>query len=366
MVFSAMSQEAIKEFVEWCFDHNNNALIITLVDGTTICGFISGHYSSFSFKDNIEKEAKAQDCCYTDKEVILQDTRQHLEKEYYIPFEKIAGITAFAFSQESFKINDGKFPFDLDGFNQEDKKGYDRNKKQKEYEARLDIEGKYHTPISIKDILLDDLYDRCTELGFSIKQQYFLYFGVSSRPFAWGELKPETEYPMYADWEYISNLSGGINSIGAGIMVASASTSWQRSLYSFRKKLMNKHSQEIISIKKGDTGDIVINAYIDHVYVKTGKKKTIPYETLEGERWFPVILSEVPIKENDDLQSGKWCIGYMREKCMLVPKPAFEVTQYPLRIQGEIVPMTLKTSFGDSKFVIKIRNISYIPKTTEK
>ena len=121
---------------------------------------------------------------------------------------------------------------------------------------------------------------------------------------------------------------------------------------------MNKKILDISSISKSDVGAIVIDAYIDDIYVKNGKKNIVPYETMEGDKWFPVILSEEPIKDDSDLQRGKWCIGYLREKCMMLPKKVFQTTQSPFKIQGEIVPMYLRTPIGDSEFIFKVRNIS--------
>lgn len=364
MAFKAVPQEDLIKAVEWCFESNNCTLILTLIDGTSICGIISGHYSILGL-GGLFKEARAQDCCYTNKEIILQDRRQFHEKDYFIPFEKIAGITAFSYSQE--EVNEDALNLYLKKLEPDKLLRDDRNIGDLVFlsqynkitiQEKIVNNGRYHIAMGFHDALLDDLYIKCRKLGFLISEYHCNYYRIVSRPFAWGELKSETEYPMYVDWEYINNISGGINSIGVGILAVSGSVSWQKSLYSYRSKLMEKKSQNISNISKRDTGAVVIKAYVDHIYMKTGKKKTVPYEFFAGDKWFPVILSEKPIQDDYDLQSTKWCVGYLKEKCMTVPKIAFEATQSPLKIQGEIVPMSLRTPFGNSELVIKIRNIS--------
>ena len=342
MVFNRLPKELISKSLKWCFVFGYRWVTITLIDGISLCGVISNLYIDIPFvnhkpdeRDSILSGTITGDCSYTDGAVVLGDSLHFSTRVYFIPCDRIAGITAFYYAEEKLL--------------------YDQVKNE-DYSKK---EGYYYDDNGIIDNLIDDLFHKCLALGFMIHfNRVHELRVVGSQTFEWKGLYTLTEYPVYVDWEYLNNMSGGINSIGVGVSPLSGSISWEKSLYSFRKELMNKKILDISSISKSDVGAIVIDAYIDDIYVKNGKKNIVPYETMEGDKWFPVILSEEPIKDDSDLQRGKWCIGYLREKCMMLPKKVFQTTQSPFKIQGEIVPMYLRTPIGDSEFIFKVRNIS--------
>ena len=360
MNFKKMDVKEIKKVVDYLFEERTKAVIITLIDGTSICGLLPPRVQRYY--DGELRNVEPQDYCYSGNELNLLDTRQCKEKIYRIPFNNIAGICALSYSQKGYRMESLEFPF-----TREKKTGLCNSITSKTIvnqrllridEESLMNEGRYQTGKGFEDLLLDDLYTKCKQYDFPISVIHALYYRIIPKPIAWGELKVKSNFPIYADWEYVSHVSGGITSIGAGILAVSGSIGWQNSLYGAREQLMGKEIQSLNSICQSEKNSVVISAYVDTVRLKKSNKMTIPYESIEGEKWFPVILSEKKIGISEKFRPKEWCIGYMKESCILVPKIAFESIQEPLTIQGEIMPISLNTSFGECECVIKIRNIS--------
>ncbi len=362
-MFEVMPKDEIIRMVDWGYENDNYTLLITLIDGTSLVGWIP--YKITRFDKNGERPVEASECCYTNDAIILVDERPFEEKDFYIPFDKIAGISATEFEQESIDYDLLKEYRDI--FEEEitDKidtslklfRGIISQDEKEEIGRILEQQGIYHNDKCFIDAMMDDLFSKCQKKGFRIDRKNGFHYSLCTDIFAWGELKFKRVYPMYTDWDYLSRVSGGINSIGGGFVV-SGSVAWEKSLYSVRKRIMKKRIKSLSDIDKTKEDTVIIGGYIDHVYIKKGKKKKTSHVQMEGFNWFPVIISEEPIRDENDLVGRNWCVGYMRESCMQVPKLAFEETQTPLRIQGELMPMSVKTPFGESDIVIKIRNIS--------
>ena len=391
-MFEKMPPVEIRKSLQSCFNNGIRGLIITLTDGTSFCGCISNIHFSSEGIENIKLYH------FTNKEIVFVDTRPSVDNEYYIPFEQIAALACFDFSQEIYAIEEPSNRFrdipvsskepvsfepitinDLYTRYLEDHTSAPTTKiktmtewisegdaeetrlleREAEITRKLEKDGKYHNTKHIENYILDEMALVCRSKGFRCVHHIVLYAMRWHRRYIFGEVKSKTSFPMYADWDYIGHVAGGVNSIGVGIPFVSASTSWQLSLYSIRKNLMKKKSRAISSINEGDSGAVVIIAYLDFIHVTAKKKRiVIPRENMEGDEWIPVILSKEPICDINNLKIGEYCIGFMKEKNMLVPKEVFNATRTPLLIQGEIMPTSLDTPFGNTRFAIKIRNIS--------
>lgn len=360
MLFKRINNEELKEAINYIYDAGIRAVIITLVDGNSICGLLPPPILRYYY--GALGDVEPQNYCYSGNELFLVDRRQFKEKGYRIPFDRIAGISALSYSQKGYPTNCLVFP----QIQQKKQELYDlRTEKEDVYQPNpnntedpLLVEGVYHTKEGFEDSLLDELYIKAKRYGFPISYYQVSYLRPIPKPFAWGELKTVYPFPIYADWEYINRISGGLNSIGAGLFIVSGSVGWQKSLYGIREQLMEKNVQRLDSINQSEMESVVISAYIDIVRMKKGSKMSMPYEVIEGEKWFPVILSEKRMSVSCDFKTKAWCVGYMKEACILVPKTVFESIQEPVKIQGEIIPISISTSFGNCKFAIKIRNIS--------
>jgi len=50
-----------------------------------------------------------------------------------------------------------------------------------------------------------------------IEPHYYKYSLFSQKLFVWGDLPYKADVALYGDWNYFKNVSGGINSLSAGV-----------------------------------------------------------------------------------------------------------------------------------------------------
>lgn len=154
-------------------------------------------------------------------------------------------------------------------------------------------------------------------------------------------------------------MAGGINNIGGGCVV-SASLGFQKSLSYEQRKLMRKKATDIGAVFGSKNDSIVIKAFIYHDFFKKRRGKRNITMDMEGEEWSAVLISDKPIKDKKELLYDNWCVGFMKDKCMQLPKMVFKDMQMPVKIQGEVIQMPIDTAVGTSRVFIKIRNIETV------
>ncbi len=360
MKYKSMTREDILNAIEYYLSQDNNAFLVTLTDGSTLCGNVGSLYDE-NISEVIENDSLPFGIVGDDYDM-----------RCWIPLNQISGISAFKFYQEGFFLDsDKENPIYLSLCQALEKK-YEQDEIDEDYETEIlelieelkqsIVNGKYHSTVSFIDYCKIDLCKKCEKHNFVIESDSGLCFKYKRKlkPFAWGKIDSSSEWDLYADFEYINNISGGINSVGIGCEYGSISVAWGKSLYSERKKLMRKPLINIGDITEKTNDNVVIEANLDFYYAKVEKKKIVQYQSFEGDKWLPVILSNKSKRSQslNDLKDEDWCIGYMREKDMLIPHDAFETVQHPLKIQGQVIPIPVKTQMGDKNFIIKIRNIS--------
>lgn len=345
MLFCAMNQEEITRVVGFLFGKEEKGiLMITLIDGNTICGFLP----SRGYLINQGRYKKPEDCCYKENKLILEIGS---EWSFFVPFTEIAGISALFYSQKDYSIPRSSLWFDVEH-------GHEKLPDEKTELKRLVDEGIFFTKVSFWETLEKDIIAKCKRYHFHIEFHFCNYCKGDFDTIAWGELIPESKSRLYTDWDYLSHMSGGVTSIGVGVVGISGSISWDNSLVGVRKRLMKKKTVSFEKIKVSDKKPVVITAYIDTLRLKKNKKKEIHSVRLEGAKWFPVLLYEENMFEYKNLEPNKWCVGYMKKECIEGTKEAFDFIRKPLRIQGEVIPFSIETLFGNCKYAIKIRNIS--------
>ncbi len=294
---------------------------------------------------SLKEDLKKGDCNDEDSFVVLRYGCMDRERDFFVPIERVAGITEFSYEQHMY--------VDLNAYKPDIKLAEDIPWSLI-YDSVLH-EGEYSTNYCFYDVISKVLYRKCKERGFLWKRLDVCHNSIEGS-FVFGALKAKEGSPIYIDWEYVSHKAGGLNNIGGGLMV-SASVGVQRSLYYEHGKLMRKKAADFGTVFENKEDSVVTNAFIYHDFFKKVRGKRNITMDMEGEEWSAVLLSSEPIKDKKDLRDDNWCVGFMKDNCMQIPKMVFKDIQKPLKIQGEVIPMSIDTAVGTSKVFFKIRNI---------
>jgi len=134
---------------------------------------------------------------------------------------------------------------------------------------------------------------------------------------------------LYYDKDYLSQIRGGITSIGIGL-VASISIGWERSLRNLAwKKLLGKTERIKEIYEVSEEREALIEGYIYFLDYE--------YRSMEGVLWIPAILSSKPIRSKEITKD--WILVYFKKDSFEVPLDLWPNT--PIRVYGTLVPIEL-------------------------
>ena len=284
---------------------------ITLIDGKTVLGEI------------IPKSS------HSDNYIILEFTEQFNEHSIFIPLDTIAGINYINYQEDT-----------------------------------IDDDIKYINNLSKKSsnyYMLEDLFVYAHKMNLKIKHHICAYNMISSKPFAWGDLSYLSDTALYADWNYLQIVSGGINALGAGIAIFSLSSGWTESLWSQFKKKVKQNSVDICKINTEN--EAVVKGYISfvkHYSTPHSLESSIDSIEMEGSKWIPAIISTKKIINNSDIKTNSWTLVYLKEDGLMFPLKAWDRISNPINVYCEVVHVTISTEFGTTPFYLKARCAAYI------
>lgn len=254
-----------------------------------------------------------------------------IEDSIYIPLDKIAGINIIKYIENKIMIDSEN--------------------------------SRIHPAInkSAYDYMKEDSLSYANKNNFHINHDICLYCLIATKPFKWGDLSYKTDTALYADWNYLQNISGGINALGVGVGIFSLSSGWSKSLWT---QFKNKVKQKSIDINKiNSENEAVIQGYISFIksyHELPNFETSIDTIEMEGATWIPAIISNKKILNTVDIQNNTWTLIYLREDGMMFPLNVWDRISNPIKIYCEIIHATISTEFGTIPFYLKARCAAYI------
>lgn len=319
MELKNMPKNEIYSTIDFCYLNNRYNIQIILTNGMVLLGSIP--VKSWTISESNPITAKER--CFKKECLELYYTKIFNEQSIYVPIHMISGISIINYDQK-------KVPATQDS----------------------------NLVASLYDLMFEELLKKAELLNLATERYFYQYSLKTTKPFLWGELSFKGEAALYSDWGYLSNISGGINSVGAGVGIISLSAGWDKSLWAVFK---NKMDQKSLNIKFADEyKDGIIEGYVNFIerYELPDFEKVVDRIEMEGTKWLPAIVSENNIKHAKDFQNCNWCVAFFKEECMMLPLNAWEQISQKLRIYGEIIPFSISTEFGVSKFFLKVRCVT--------
>ena len=184
---------------------------------------------------------------------------------------------------------------------------------------------------------------------------------ISKKLFKWGDLTYKSNTALYADWNYLQNVSGGLNCLGAGIGIFSLSGGWSESLWNQFQKKVQQRSIEICNI---DTeNDAVVKGYIHFIKHYTNIpyfEPSIDIIEMEGSKWIPAIISTKRNIDKLDNKTNSWALMYLKQDGLMFPLKAWEKISNTINVYCEVVHVSISTEFGTIPFYLKARCAAYI------
>lgn len=240
--------------------------------------------------------------------------------------------------------------------------------------------------ISSIDVIISDEYDDLRSFddemhvrfgSYVFKHGYQIFHQVNhgamdfdiKNPFHFRVASFESKCRLYADWDYIKRTTGGINAIGAGATVISASIGWETSLEKTCDKLMS--SSDRISFCTTFHSKGIINGYIylfanqfissESTYAPHHDLKYKSVLTIEGSEWIPALISEKLCTNPKELNSTMWEYVYMKYDGFLMPLFVWNTINQKISIYVEKLPLSLSTDIGDRDYLYIARCAYFDP-----
>ena len=183
----------------------------------------------------------------------------------------------------------------------------------------------------------------------------------TTKTLKWGDLSYKIDTALYADWNYLQTISGGINALGIGIGIFNLSSGWSKSLWSqFKNKVQHK-SIDIDKISLEN--DAVIKGYISFIenyHNLPSLEHSIETVKMEGATWIPAIISNKKIFNTLDIRTAHWALVYLKEDGLMFPLNVWDRFTEPINIYCEIIHITISTEFGNVPFYLKARCAAYV------
>lgn len=327
-----MDKSKIFETIDYCYQKQKYSIQLTLTDGKTISGDIPCQVSIFTIKDREGTISPSKSRCFLHDSLIIYYGGIFNEHSIYIPLELIAGISIIDFEEAVIE---------------------------------LDLEPSFYpnNNLSANDYIFKDLMSYAKEHQLEIESYSYMYSLLLRKQFMWGDLSYKADVALYADWNYLKNISGGVNSLGAGIGIFSISGGWSTSLWSEFKNKVTQTSIDICDIT--NESEAVIHGYVTFIEYYPDYptlKSAVDTVEMEGAIWLPAIISLKKIKNISDIIENQWALAYLRNDGLMFPKDAWERISDPISIFCEVVHSSVATEFGTAPFYLKVRCGAYIAK----
>jgi len=322
---TTLREEIIREFID---TSRSSWYVLTLTDGRSLSFEVPGPPEWE--EDPITRYALARPG--------FLKSQSFKDCVVYVPLDIIVGINVLSFTQ----------------------------KKQKKL-LDEDVGGPKYYNKSAEDILFQDLLETAHELGFPIdlSPQAFALGPISlkSEQIEFTEVNFTNETALYSDWGYLQRISGGINSIGVGIPFASLSAGWSKSLWFEFKKKMGEKAKALSSACLGT--EAFVSGFISFFDIgeedSTNQSPKSSCLIMEGASWVPAVISDERVDSAELLNGLNWCLTYFREDGLMFPIALWLRVNQPIRIYGEVVPVTIKVAGRDHPCYLKARAAAYVP-----
>jgi hypothetical protein len=170
-----------------------------------------------------------------------------------------------------------------------------------------------------------------------------------------GRIHYQEDTWLYLDSNAISLRSGGINSIGFGIPIASASIGWQSKLFNKARGFLGNHVVDVGSHCAAPHADLALNGYVQFFDVSgyPPSSDVGPLLELEGSLWTAAVVRPSPrgTRSADD----PWALCYFRQECMMLGWGSWENMLQPVRIYGDKQPQVQTLDMGVAYCYLKAR-----------
>lgn len=330
MNITPMDQIEIFKAIDYCYQTKQYTIQVILVDGKTVLGSIPAQVSTYTVGTGERKVPSSKDRCFLNNALIIYYGKIFHEHSIYIPLDIIGGINIINYEEDVIELDSDPI-----------------------YSPA--------TNMSVSDYIFEDLFSYAIKNKLEIEPHFFQYMLVATKPFVWGDLSYKADVDLYADWNYLKNVSGGINSLGAGVGVFSLSGGWTRSLWSQFKDKVKQKRVDICKIE--DECEVVIQGYITFIEYYPEfpvLKGSVNTAEMEGGRWLSAIISTKRISSVSEINGGQWALIYLREDGLMFPKMAWERISNPINIFCEVVHTFVVTEIGTAPFFLKARCAAYI------
>lgn len=164
--------------------------------------------------------------------------------------------------------------------------------------------------------------------------------------------------PIYSDFEYFTNLRGGISGIGLSVPFAGVSIGWEKSLFKMLYEKVNKKSLEIVDLveEKPNYGEVLCQGILN-------LEDEPPISTIEGKEWLIGLLSpsRFPKKLSPKAISHIPMIPvFVCKENFLLPYESFTRIFSNCVFYGEIYPASIQVAGNTYNRALKVRAIAYV------
>lgn len=135
---------------------------------------------------------------------------------------------------------------------------------------------------------------------------------------------------------------------------------WEKNLWSlFQKKIT--HGETPIE-KTCECSEALLSGYVSFLAYKTGKSLEEEILYIEGEKWVGAVITKDKVILTENLKETEWVICYFKENSLNIPKEHWDYIRDPIRVFGDVIPISFEVDFGKANCYVKARAAAYILK----
>lgn len=323
-----MPERIIREFVEQCYISGHYTLLVILTDGTPLFGTIQ--VQTWQVGKGL---IPASELCFHKRGYLeFHHYDGHLTDHYvFVPLGQISGICAFPYEQ-------------------------------KKVESFFRHWGRAYFRGSVREHLFHDLVAKARAHRFPFEKCVSMTRTVPiSEPLDWRTIEFSGDAPLYSDWMYFRLISGGLNSIGGGVLGVSVSAGWTQSLWSSFKDKVRAHERKLEDVCSEQ--EVVVTGFVSflqRVVNTQSLKKTAEGLDMEGARWNAGVICDSRVQSVVELKRRPWVLAYFRTDGFMFPAKLWEKIAQPVRIFAEVVPASVNTQMGQKPCFLKARAAAFL------
>lgn len=170
-----------------------------------------------------------------------------------------------------------------------------------------------------------------------------------------GRIHYQEDTWLYLDSNAISLRSGGINSVGFGIPLASASIGWQSTLFNKAKRFLSHHVVDLGSYCAAPHADLALSGYVEFFDVSGLRPSSEggALLELEGALWTAAVAR--PSRGSVGSADDRWALCYFRQESMMLGWASWGTMDQPVRVYGDKQPLEQKLDLGVAHCYLKAR-----------